>query len=315
MQAIQYAAYGGPASLQLVSMPDPEPAADELRVRLLAAGLAPVDTKLRAGMLQAYFKLALPKVPGRDGVGVVDRVGSAVVGFAVGDPVCVVADQLGSGTHAQYVVCGTSRVVARAPGLSTHQAAALMQPGISAWTAVMETAQVHGGLRVLVHGGAGAVGSLMVQLCRHLGAEVTATCRAGNRDHVLALGATRAIAYDGEDFGALRDQDVVFDLIGGDTHARSYPVLRKGGHLVYLTAAPIIDRGAEFGVRVTRAAITDRPGVLAAVAQLAAQGIFRPAVARVYPLAQAALAHAALESGQVTRGRVVLDIAALPGSD
>jgi NADPH:quinone reductase-like Zn-dependent oxidoreductase len=191
--------------------------------------------------------------------------------------------------------------------LSLYQAAALLQPGNSAWIAVMETAQVQAGMRVLVHGGAGAVGSLMVQLCSHLGAEVTATCRAGNEDYVVGLGATRAIAYDREDFGTLRGQDLVFDLIGGDVHARSYSVLRAGGHLVYLTALPIVDQGTAFGVRVSRAMISDRQAVLAAVAELSAQGILQPRVAGVYSLAHAAQAHAALEAGQVTRGRLVLD--------
>jgi NADPH:quinone reductase-like Zn-dependent oxidoreductase len=172
----------------------------------------------------------------------------------------------------------------------------------------METARVSAGMQVLVHGGAGAVGSLMVQLCKYLDAVVTATCRAGNEAYVMGLGASRAIAYDRDDFGTLRDQDVVFDLIGGSTHARSYPVLRKGGQLVYLTAAPIVDRGWEFAVKVSRAMISDQPNVLAAVARLAADGIFRPRVAGVFALADAARAHTALEAGQVTRGRLVLEI-------
>jgi NADPH:quinone reductase-like Zn-dependent oxidoreductase len=309
MQAICYDRYGGPEVLRCITVPDPEPGPGEVRVRLFAAGLAPVDTKLRAGMLQAFLPLRLPKIPGRDGVGLVDRLGAGVTTAALGDRVCVLADQLGAGTSAEFLVCGVQRVVPRPPGLSTHQAAALLQPGLSAWIAVMETARIAPGMCVLVHGGSGAVGSLMVQLCRHLGAEVSATCRADNRDYVVGLGAARAIAYDREDFGTLRDQDVVFDLIGGETHARSYPVLRAGGHLVYLTAAPIVDRSADYGVRVTRAMITDQPAALQAVAQLAAQGVLRPAVARVFALADAALAHAELESGRATRGRVVLDIA------
>ncbi len=307
MRAIQFASYGPPELLRAVELPDLEPGPGELRVRLQAAGVAPFDAKLRAGLLQAHFTPRLPKTLGRDGAGVVDQLGEGVTGFAVGDAVCVMADPF-TGTYAQAVVCGTERVVARPAGLSLHQAAALMQPGNSAWIAVMETAKVQSGMRVLVHGGAGAVGSLMVQLCRHLGADVSATCRSGNEDYVVGLGAAHAIAYDGGDFGTLRGQDVVFDLVGGTTHARSYPVLRRGGHLVYLVAAPIVDRSNEFGVRLSRAMISDKPQVLAAVAQAAQQGILQPRVAGVYPLADAALAHAALESGQVTRGRLVLDI-------
>lgn len=308
MQAITFKAYGPPDVLQLTDVPTPEPGPGALRVQLLAAGVAPVDAKLRAGLLQAHFKPALPKIPGRDGVGVVDRIGAGVSDHRIGDAVCVMADALAAGTYAQAVVCSADRVVARPAGLTDQQAAALLQPGNSAWIAVMQTAQVRSGMRVLVHGGAGAVGSLMVQLCKHLGAEVSATCRLSNKDYVTDLGAVRAIAYDGEDFGSLRNQDVVFDLIGGTTHARSYPVLRPGGQLVYLTAAPITDESAQFGVTTTRAMITDSQQVLQAVAALADQGVLRPRVAARFALADAAKAHAQLEQGLVTRGRVVLDI-------
>ena len=307
MLAIQFDRYGPPYVMRLAKLPLPQAGTGEVRVKLQAAGVAPFDAKLRAGLLQAHFNPQLPKTLGRDGVGVVDQLGEGVTGVALGDAVCVMADPF-TGTYAESVVCGTERIVPRPAGLSLHQAAALMQPGNSAWIAVMETARVLSGMRVLVHGGAGAVGSLMVQLCRHLGAEVTATCRAGNEAYVVGLGAVRALAYDRDDFGTLRDHDVVFDLIGGATHARSYPVLRAGGHLVYLTALPIVDQSREFGVRLSRAMISDRQPVLAAVAQLAADGIFKPRVAGVISLADAAKAHAALESGQVTRGRLVLDI-------
>lgn len=312
MQAILFDRYGPPDVMRLATLTTPQAGPGEVRVRLQAAGVAPFDAKLRAGLLQAHFKPELPKIPGRDGAGIVDQLGAGVTGVALGDAVCVMADPL-SGTYAQAVVCAAGRVVPLPDGLSLHQAAALMQPGNSAWIAVMETAQVQSGMRVLVHGGAGAVGSLMVQLCSHLGAHVSATCRAGNEDYVSGLGATRAIAYDRDDFGSLRDQDVVFDLIGGATHARSYPVLRSGGHLVYLTAAPIVDQGSVLGVRVTRALVSDRPEVLAAVAGLATEGIFRPRVAGVFSLRDAPRAHAALEGGQVTRGRLVLDIQAENG--
>lgn len=310
MLAIAFAQYGPPEVLEPIAWDPPAPGPTELRVRLLAAGVAPVDVKLRAGLLQAHFQPALPKIPGRDGVGVVELVGASVTGLRAGDAVCVMVDALGPGTYAQALTCGADRVVARPAGLTLHQAAALLQPGNSAWIAVMETARVQAGMRVLVHGGAGAVGSLMVQLCRHLGADVSATCRDANRDYVQGLGASRAFAYDAApDFGGLRDQDVVFDLIGGQTHARSYSVLRRGGQLVYLTAAPITDLSAQYGVHATRALIVDSQRVLQAVAALAGQGVLRPRVAARYALIDAAKAHAALEGAMITRGRVVLDIA------
>ncbi|MFM0083867.1 NADP-dependent oxidoreductase [Paraburkholderia sediminicola] len=308
MQAIQYSRYGGPDVLERVTHPDPVVGPGDVRVRMRAAGVAPLDTKLRAGLLQQHFTLALPMIPGRDGIGVVDQVGEGVRELMVGDVVCVLADLTRGGTCAEMIVCSAERAVLRPANLSDHQAAVLLQPGISAWSAVVRAAHVTRDAHVLIHGGAGAVGSLMVQLARHLGAHVSATCRADNVDYVLGLGAHRAIAYDRDDFSALRDHDMVFDLIGGTVHARSYPVLRRGGHLVYLTADSIVDRGVEFGVTVTRATVDDQREALLAVAQLAEQGIFRPAIAGVFPIADAAAAHRALETKQVTRGRLVLEV-------
>ena len=307
MRAVLGSALGPWDNYAIAPWPCAAPAAGEVQVEVVSAGVTFVDALIASGRHQV--KVALPFIPGNEVSGIVVAVGDGVTGFAPGDAVCVMADPF-TGTYAQAIVCTADRIVPRPAGLSLHQAAALMQPGNSAWIAVMDTAQVQRGMRVLVHGGSGAVGSLMVQLCRHLGADVSATCRSGNEDYVVGLGAARAISYEHGDFGTLRNQDVVFDLIGGATHARSYPVLRKGGHLVYLVAAPIVDQSAEFGVQVTRAMISDRPQVLAAVASAAEQGIFQPRVAGVFRLADAALAHAALESGQVTRGRLVLDILA-----
>jgi NADPH:quinone reductase-like Zn-dependent oxidoreductase len=306
MQAIQYLSYGPASVLQMAELPDPEPGPGEVRVRLDAAGVSPIDAKLRAGLLRQHFSLAFPKIPGRDGVGSVDKVGPDVTSVSVGERVCVLVPPLGAGTYAQAVVCSRTELVRRPPALSTGQAAALLQPGVSAWIPVVETARVGPGMRVLVHGGAGAVGSLMVQLAHHLGAHVTTTCRAENLGFVAALGADAAIAYDREDFGNLRDLDVVFDLVGAETHDRSYLVLRRGGHLVYLTAQPIIDRGLEFGVRVTRAIIASSARALTAVVDLAGREVWRPQLFCLLPLREAAQAHLAYERGQVTRGRIVL---------
>ena len=162
-------------------------------------------------------------------------------------------------------------------------------------------------MRVLVHGGSGAVGALVLQHARALGVHTIATCRHDHREHTLAQGADDVIAYDREGFDHLRGFDVVFDFVGGDTHARSYPLLRPGGAIVYLVAAPIVEQGARWPVRVLRAYVTDAPDALKGVADLAAQGIYRPLVAGRLPLHDAARAHAAMENGEVTRGRLVLE--------
>jgi NADPH:quinone reductase-like Zn-dependent oxidoreductase len=306
MQAVWYERYGPPSVLRHGEQALPEPGPGQLRVRLLASALAQLDVKLRAGLLQAHFALDLPKIPGRDGVGVIDALGPGVSGWRVGDEVCVLAAPLAAGTAAAHIVCEAGRAVRRPPRMSLIRSAALLQPGASAWAAVT-TAGLQPGMRVLVHGGSGAVGALVLQQARALGVHTTATCRHDHREHTLAQGADAVIAHDREGFDHLRGLDVVFDFVGGDTHARSYPLLRPRGAIVYLVAAPFVDRGAEHGVQVRRAVVSDAPEVLQAVARLAAEGTYRPLVARTVPLADAAQAHAALESGQVSRGRLVFE--------
>ncbi|PKP85451.1 MAG: NADP-dependent oxidoreductase [Alphaproteobacteria bacterium HGW-Alphaproteobacteria-2] len=308
MLAIRYADHGGPEVLQPTHLPVMPPGPNDVLVALKAAGVSPLDCKLRAGLLAEHFTPELPKTPGRDGVGVVLATGAHVLGFTPGDRVGVMAPAAAAaGTYAGAILCSEGQLVALPDGVGAVEATTLINAGLSAWIAA-RTAGMRPGQRVLVHAGAGAVGSVLVQLAKHLGARVTATCRAANRDYVRGLGAERAIAYDAEDFTDLPPQDVVFDLVGGSVHERSYQVLAPGGHLVWLTAAPIIDRSAQFGVRVSRAPISDDPDAVAEVMRLVSLGRIRPQVAGRLPLAQAAEAHRCLEAGEVTRGRLVLDI-------
>ncbi|MCA1324448.1 NADP-dependent oxidoreductase [Herbaspirillum sp. alder98] len=308
MQAIRFHRYGAPEVMALEPIEAAALPAGHVRIRMQAAGVAPVDTKLRAGLLQQHIPTVLPKVPGRDGTGIVEALGAGVDDLAIGDAVCVIAGMQDQGSYAESLVLPRQRVVARPQRLSLREAAILLQPGASAWIPVVQTAAVGAGMKVLIHAGSGAVGSLMVQLAAHLGAEVWATCRQANADYVAQLGAQHVIAYDQQDFSGLSGFDVVFDMVGGATHDQSYALLKRGGHLVWLVAAPIRERGDEFGVRVQRAMITDAPEALQQVASLAQLGVLTPTVGQSFPLARAADAHALLESGQAPRGRIVLDI-------
>ena len=308
MRAVWYTTHGGPEVLTHGTLPDPVAGPGQVLVGLQAASVAPLDWKLRTGLLSAHFTPVFPKIPGRDGAGVVLACDPAT-GFATGDAVGVMAPApLGPGTCAERIAVPPGHLVRLPQGLGMVAAAAVINAGLSAWIAAVRTADVQPGARVLVHSGAGAVGGVLVQLCRHLGADVTATCRAANRDYVMSLGAGRAVAYDTEDFTTLPTQDIVFDLMGGTVHAQSYAVLAPGGHLVWLTAAPIIDRGTEFGVRVCRAMISDDAEAVGQIMALVAQGVIVPQVADTLPLAEAAEAQRRLAAGEVTRGRLVLTI-------
>jgi NADPH:quinone reductase-like Zn-dependent oxidoreductase len=309
MRAASYDRHGGPEVITVGEMPMPVAGPGQVLVRLAAAGVAPLDWKLRAGMLAQHFTLNFPKIPGRDGAGTVAALGDGVTGLAVGDRVAVMAPPaMQAGTAAQAIAADARLVVPLPDEVGFDAAAALINSGLSAWIAVMRTAQVQAGQRVLVQSGAGAVGGLMVQLCRHLGATVTATCRADNMDYVCGLGADRAVAYDRPWPGDLPPQDVVFDLMGGAVHDACYGLLAPGGHLVWLTAAPITDRGAAHGVRVTRAMIADDAVAVAEVLALAARGVLRAQIADRLPLDRLAEAQRRLAAGEVTRGRLILTI-------
>ena len=308
MKAIRFDRFGGPEELKPVDLPDPEPGPDELLIEVHAVSVVPGDWKLRRGHLTGIFPVRPPKVPGRDGAGIVRAMGAGVTGFAVGDRVCFTCQHVDQGSYAQLAARPAADVVPAPEGLGFVECAAIMHAGVCAWIAAVETAGVKAGDKVLVHAAAGAIGGMAVQLCKHLGAEVAGTCSERNRDHVAALGCDRIVPYDKVDFEtAVSDRDVVIDLVGGTVHNRSYGVLRPGGILVWLIAEPFEDLSAGLDIEVRQAMILDNPAILNAVVDLANSGHLRPLVSRVLPLDRAAEAHRILEAGENTRGRLVLD--------
>jgi NADPH:quinone reductase-like Zn-dependent oxidoreductase len=309
MKAVLYRSYGGPEVLVYTDLPDPIPGDDEVLVKLETACVAPLDWKLRQGILQQHFQVNFPAVPGRDGVGTVEALGANVIDLVPGDRVCVMAGHTHQGTYAEKIAVPRRNVALCPEKLSAIQAVAGLNAGVNALNC-FTIANVQRGHRVLIHGGSGAVGGILVQLCKSQGADVTATCRAANRDYVLSLGADSVIAYDNDDFSTLRDIDVVFDVIGGEVHDRSYQVLHRGGMMVYLHALPIVDRGTEFGVAVKLGytGADDDPLTVDKVLALAAAGTFVPQVSSTLPLSEAVEAHRQIQAGHVTRGRLVLEI-------
>jgi NADPH:quinone reductase-like Zn-dependent oxidoreductase len=308
MKALLYASYGGPDVLRVAEVPEPSPGPGELLVRVRAASIGPGDCKLRAGLLQAHFSISFPKIPGRYGGGEVAALGADVDDIRIGDGVVFSAAHDENGSCVEQIVRPRGKIAHAPANVTFPEAAAVIHEGVCAVSA-LGSANVGSGTRVLVHGAAGAVGGACVQLARHLGAVVTATCREGDRDYVHALGAQFVISFDREDFSrTVADQDVVIDTQGGEVHERSYRVLERGGRLVYLNAAPIEDRGAEHDVIVQNAKIEDGHAALARVCRLVETGILKPRVAMAVPLSEGALAHRLVENGAVKRGRLILTI-------
>jgi NADPH:quinone reductase-like Zn-dependent oxidoreductase len=178
---------------------------------------------------------------------------------------------------------------------------------LSAWNALVDTAELQPGMKVLIHGGSGGVGSIGIQVARHIGAEVYSTCSSANVVAVEDLGAT-AIPYDSVDFTkAVADCDIVLDTVGGEVHEKSYTVLKKGGCLVYLIAKPFNDISGEFEVETRQAIILNRTENLRQVMDLADLGILIPNVSQSLPLIEFREAFQLAESGNAG-GKVVLEL-------
>ncbi len=303
--AVEYEAYGGPEVLRLRRIAAPQPTPGEVVVKVHAASVNPVDWKVRSGLLQKFFPITFPAITGRDAAGEVVAVGSGADTALIGQRVCFLSPR-GVGTWSQRVALPASMTVAIPPTLSYEHAAALPLAGISAMVGIVQTARVNPGMRMLIHAAAGGVGSIAVQLAHMHGATVIATCSQRNLDFVRYLGAGEVFAYDKTAFEEqVRDIDVVFDLIGGDVHRRSYQVLRPGGMMVCLAAAPYQNQSAQFGVKIIVPRVPEDRATLASVVELAAAGKIRPSVEQVLPLSDFAKAQDMSQTGHA-RGKTVL---------
>ena len=309
MKAAFYEEFGAPDVLQVGDLPDPELRDGGVLIDVKAASVIPGDWRLRTGELKDLFPVTFPKVPGRDGAGVVREAARGVTSVKPGDPVCFVSVHTEQGTCAERICRPEKDVVPMPAGMSFAEGAALMHAGVCAWVC-LEAGNVGRGTKVLVHGGGGSIGGAALQIGRHLGAQVTTTCSSRNRDHCLGLGADHVVAYDEEDFSATDERyDAVIDLIGGDVHRRSYDVLKRGGKLVYLLAKPIEDLSAQYGVETILGPIREERELHDRIVDWANAGILRPLISEILPMERIAEAHEKLATGKVSRGRIVIDIA------
>lgn len=311
MRAVLLETFGGPDALKVVTVDRPEPGPDEVLVRVMAAGVNPVDWKARSGAVGERFG-APPYVPGWDVCGVVEARGDAVTGFAVGDEVYGMPrfPQL-AGCYAEYVTAPADHLAAKPAGIDHIAAAGLPLAGLTAQQ-TLDLAGVGAGQRVLVHAAAGGVGHLAVQLAKARDAYVIGTARAEKHAFLRDLGIDEAIDYTATAFeDAVRDVDVVVDPIAGDYSHRSLRTLRPGG-VEYVILGGIDEAltaaARAAGVRVDGHLVhPDGPG-LARLAELVEAGKLRIAVDRTFPLERAAEAHAYGETNRA-RGKIVLSVA------
>ena len=301
MKAARIADYGSAEQIVLEQVPVPVPGAGQALVRLYAAGVNPADWKFRSGMMKQFLPLTFPWIPGLEGAGIVEAAGSDVTGLKAGD--AVFGPIMSS--YAEYSVAPATELFLKPEQLSFEEAAAVPVGSRTAWQAVIEEAEVGPGQRVLVHGGAGGVGSYAVQLAKWKGAHVIATASSANAEFVRSLGADMVIDYRAARFEEVAPEvDAVIDTVGGELVARSLGVIRPGGIFVTIAARVDPEAGQARGIRVTSSRSADT-GKLREISQLLQSGQLRPVVGKIFPLEQARQAQELSETGH-GRGRIVL---------
>ena len=303
MKAVVIDEYGDNSVVRHTDVHRPEPRAGEVLVRVRAAGVNPVDWKIRSGAGRR-MGMTLPIHLGSEITGTVETLGDGVGGLEAGDAVYGIVK---SGGFAEYAVAPAADMARKPASLDFIQAAAVPLGALTAWQAMFDVAGLASGQRLLVTSSSGGVGSLAVQLAKARGAHVTAMASGRNEEYVRSLGVDEFIDYTRQPFEQVaRDMDVVFDTVGGDTFQRAFPTLRRGGFLVTSVAFPT-DEGRRHGVSVERVQCKADAGQLASIRDLVDAGKLRAHVATVLPLAEVRQALALSEGGR-TRGKIVLRI-------
>lgn len=318
MRAVAIHRYGPAEALTLTELPAPTPGESEILVRVRAAGVNPVDWKIRSGMLKWVLWLRFPFVPGFDISGDVSEVGPGVTRFRPGDEVYGLLGPPRAGGYAELAVAPESAVATKPRSLSHVEAASMPVAALTALQALRDLGRLQPGQAVLINGAAGGVGSFAVPIARALGGRVTGVCSAENVEFVRGLGAETVIDYAREDFTASVERyDVVFDAVAKSSFGRCRQILTAAG--TYITTLPtpgVLIRGyllqpllRPLGAR--RRARTlfakARPADLEFLATLADDGSLKPVIDRVFPLDQARRAHERSESERA-RGKIVLDL-------
>ncbi|MET8979321.1 NADP-dependent oxidoreductase [Streptomyces sp. NPDC004539] len=331
MQGYVLTKYGNADVMELREVPKPVAGPGDLLIRVRAAGLNPVDYKIREGQLKVIHRLALPTVAGSELAGVVEEVGAGVEGFAVGDRVMTRVDPNRLGALATYAVVSAGLVAPMPEKLDFDEAAGLPLAGLTALQALRDEMRVRPGQRIFISGGAGGVGTLAIQLAVWMGAHVTTTASPAGAELVRSLGAEEVIDYKSTRFkDVLRDMDGALDLVGGQDLTDSFGIVRPGTTVVSvggvpepLTARKDLDagfvlasvfavmsakprrqakaRGVGYRFLMMRPSGTD----LRVLADLVEQGHVRPVVDRGFPLERAADAFAYLETGRA-KGKVIV---------
>lgn len=332
MKAYLIEKYTKGGQLRLADLPEPQPADDEVLVQIHAAGVNLLDAKIRDGEFKAFLPYKMPLRQGHDMAGVVVRLGRNVRGFKVGDEVWSRVPDFHIGTFAEVIAVKESALALKPKGLTMEEAASLPLVALTAWQALVEIGKLRAGQKVFIQAGSGGVGTIAIQLAKHLGAYVATTASGSNAAWLKSLGADLVIDYKTQDFATLlKDYDLVVHSQDAKTLEKSLKVLRRGGRLVSITgpATPVaagelglpwflkpviallarktLKQAARLGVSFDFLFMKANGAQLKKIAELVEAGHIRPVVEKVYPFTETNAALAQVESGRV-KGKVVIKV-------
>jgi NADPH:quinone reductase-like Zn-dependent oxidoreductase len=304
MKAVVINDYGSNDVVQYVDVERPQPQAGEVLVKIHAAGVNPVDWKIRDGVGRR-MGMTLPIHLGGEIAGVVEKVGDGVAKLKPGD---AVFGTIKTGGFAEYAVASADGLAIKPTSVNFIKAAAIPLGALTAWQAMFDVAQLSSGQRILITSTSGGVGSLGVQLAKARGAHVTGIASGGNEEFVRSLGVDEFVDYEKQTFEeVVKGMDVVFDTVGGDTFQKAFHTLRKGGFLATVVAFPR-DEAQQYGVGVARVQCKPNAEQLALIRELVDTGKLKARVAIVLPLQEVKQALDLSATGH-TRGKIVLRVA------
>jgi NADPH:quinone reductase-like Zn-dependent oxidoreductase len=308
MKAIRIHEFGGPEVLSIDEIPVPQPAADEVLIKVHATSVNPVDWKIRKGLRKEKFPSKLPLTLGWDVSGTIEELGDKVSGFRKGDEVYGRPDPTKNGAYAEYIVV-KANIISIKPGSIGHtEAAAVPLAGLTAWQGLFNHGLLKAGQKVLIHAAAGGVGTYAVQFAKCKGAYVIGTASSANIDFLKRLGADEIIDYKMEDFeSVLSDIDLVLDTIGGETQLKSLNILKTGGRVITTLMPEFTAEAKAKKLHLIGFTTQSIPAELVEIATLIDSGKVKPIVEKVLPFTSARQAQTESEQGH-TRGKIVLQV-------
>lgn len=310
MKAVAIKQYGGKVQLKEIDIPKPTPKEKQVIVKLHATSINPIDWKLREGYLKAMMPFEFPIILGWDVAGIVEEVGGHVQDFKVGDRVFARPETTNRGTYAEYTIVDTHLLAKIPDNISFEEAACVPLAGLTAWQCLFDFGNIQKGDKVLIHAGAGGVGTFAIQLAKNVGAYVAATAGTHNVEFLKSLGADEVIDYKKQDFEkVLTEFDFVLDSLGGENQEKSFTVLKEGGKLASIVSEPNQEKAKQKIIKSGNVWLIPNGQQLEKIANLLEQNKLRVIIGHKFPFSEEGIKEAhALSESHHAKGKIVIQI-------